>query len=92
MADGDVEDEFGIPVTPERPYQGHIRVYYYRDLEVEDPHPLRRSDPAPGRAPHRRRQTALPARHPVRQIPAGNRAGAAETQARLRRFGAHPPH
>jgi tRNA pseudouridine32 synthase / 23S rRNA pseudouridine746 synthase len=35
MADGDVEDEFGVPVTPERPYQGHIRVYYYRDLEVE---------------------------------------------------------
>jgi tRNA pseudouridine32 synthase / 23S rRNA pseudouridine746 synthase len=35
MADGDVEDEFGIPVTPERPYQGHIRVYYYRDLEIE---------------------------------------------------------
>jgi tRNA pseudouridine32 synthase / 23S rRNA pseudouridine746 synthase len=32
MADGDVEDEFGKPVTPERPYQGHIRVYYYRDL------------------------------------------------------------
>ena len=35
MADGDVEDEFGVTVTPERPYQGHIRVYYYRDLEVE---------------------------------------------------------
>ena len=35
MADGDIEDEFGTPVTPERPYQGHIRVYYYRDLEVE---------------------------------------------------------
>ena len=35
MADGDVEDEFGIPVTPQRPYQGHIRVYYYRDLEAE---------------------------------------------------------
>jgi tRNA pseudouridine32 synthase / 23S rRNA pseudouridine746 synthase len=35
MADGDVEDEFGAPVTPDRPYQGHIRVYYYRDLEVE---------------------------------------------------------
>jgi tRNA pseudouridine32 synthase / 23S rRNA pseudouridine746 synthase len=35
MADGDVEDEFGKSVTPERPYQGHIRVYYYRDLEVE---------------------------------------------------------
>ncbi len=37
MADGDVEDEFGVPVTPDRPYQGHIRVYYYRDLEAE-PH------------------------------------------------------
>ena len=37
MADGDVEDEFGVRVTPERLYQGHIRVYYYRDLEVE-PH------------------------------------------------------
>jgi tRNA pseudouridine32 synthase / 23S rRNA pseudouridine746 synthase len=36
MADGDVEDEFGRPVTPERPYQGHIRVYYYRDLPVEE--------------------------------------------------------
>ena len=35
MADGDVEDEFGVAVTPERPYKGHIRVYYYRDLEVE---------------------------------------------------------
>ena len=35
MVDGDVQDEFGKPVTPERPYQGHIRVYYYRDLEVE---------------------------------------------------------
>jgi tRNA pseudouridine32 synthase / 23S rRNA pseudouridine746 synthase len=36
MVDGDVEDEFGQPVTPERPYQGHIRVYYYRDLPVEE--------------------------------------------------------
>lgn len=36
MVDGDVEDEFGVAVTPERPYQGHIRVYYYRDLEVEE--------------------------------------------------------
>jgi tRNA pseudouridine32 synthase / 23S rRNA pseudouridine746 synthase len=35
MADGNVEDEFGVLVTPDRPYQGHIRVYYYRDLEVE---------------------------------------------------------
>ena len=40
MADGDVEDEFGVAVTPKRPYQGHIRVYYYRNLshvvEVEE--------------------------------------------------------
>lgn len=36
MADGDVQDEFGALVTPERPYQGHIRVYYYRDLPVEE--------------------------------------------------------
>jgi tRNA pseudouridine32 synthase/23S rRNA pseudouridine746 synthase len=36
MADGDVQDEFGIAVTAERPYQGHIRVYYYRDLPVEE--------------------------------------------------------
>lgn len=35
MALGHVVDEFGALVTPERPYQGHIRVYYYRDLEVE---------------------------------------------------------
>jgi tRNA pseudouridine32 synthase/23S rRNA pseudouridine746 synthase len=36
MADGVVEDEFGVAVTPERPYQSHIRVYYYRDLPVEE--------------------------------------------------------
>ena len=36
IADGDVEDEFGVAITPERPYQGHIRVYYYRDLAVEE--------------------------------------------------------
>ncbi len=36
MADGDVEDEFGVRVSPDRLYQGHIRVYYYRDLEVEE--------------------------------------------------------
>jgi tRNA pseudouridine32 synthase/23S rRNA pseudouridine746 synthase len=36
MADGDVEDEFGKTVTPDRPYKGHIRVYYYRDLPVEE--------------------------------------------------------
>jgi tRNA pseudouridine32 synthase / 23S rRNA pseudouridine746 synthase len=36
MADGDVQDEFGKPVTADRPYQGHIRVYYYRDLPTEE--------------------------------------------------------
>jgi len=36
MADGDVKDEFGAAITPDRPYQGHIRVYYYRDLPVEE--------------------------------------------------------
>ncbi len=36
MADGDVEDEFGVAVTPERTYQRHIRVYYYRDLPIEE--------------------------------------------------------
>ncbi len=36
MADGDVQDEFGVVVTAERPYQGHIRVYYYRHLDVEE--------------------------------------------------------
>ncbi len=36
MVDGDIEDEFGKPVTPDRPYQGHIRIYYYRDLDVEE--------------------------------------------------------
>lgn len=40
MTDGDVEDEFGVPVTPDRPYQGHIRVYYYRDLPIEEPIPF----------------------------------------------------
>lgn len=30
-----VIDEFGQAVTPARPYQGHIRIYYYRALAVE---------------------------------------------------------
>ncbi len=30
-----VQDEFGEAVTPQRPYQGHMRVYYYRALDVE---------------------------------------------------------
>jgi tRNA pseudouridine32 synthase/23S rRNA pseudouridine746 synthase len=35
MADGLVADEFGKAVTPERPYKGHMRVYYYRALDDE---------------------------------------------------------
>ena len=35
MAAGLVADEFGQPVTPERPYRGHMRLYYYRDLPTE---------------------------------------------------------
>lgn len=35
MADGLVADEFGEAVTPERPYRGHMRVYYYRALDDE---------------------------------------------------------
>jgi tRNA pseudouridine32 synthase/23S rRNA pseudouridine746 synthase len=30
-----VADEFGALVTPERPYRGHMRLYYYRDLPEE---------------------------------------------------------
>ncbi|MDR3454390.1 MAG: pseudouridine synthase [Rhodoferax sp.] len=36
MQEGHVVDEHGVPVTPARAYQGHLRVYYYRDL-VEEP-------------------------------------------------------
>ena len=35
MADGLVADEFGVAVTPERAYRGHMRVYYYRALDDE---------------------------------------------------------
>ncbi len=35
MAAGLVADEFGGPVTPERPYRGHMRLYYYRALPAE---------------------------------------------------------
>ena len=35
MQQGLVADEHGAPVTAGRPYQGHLRVYYYRDLEDE---------------------------------------------------------
>lgn len=35
MQDGLVIDEFGAAVTPGRPYQGHMRVYYYRAIDDE---------------------------------------------------------
>lgn len=35
MAQGLVIDEFGIEVTPERAYQAHLRVYYYRAVRAE---------------------------------------------------------
>ena len=35
-----VVDEFGEAVTPTRLYRGHIRVYYYRALEQEEPIPF----------------------------------------------------
>ena len=35
MHSGLVADEFGALVTPTRRYQGHIRIYYYRDLPGE---------------------------------------------------------
>ena len=35
MAQRLVIDEFGEPVTPERPYPKHMRIYYYRDVDEE---------------------------------------------------------
>ncbi len=35
MSRGQVVDEFGEPVTPGRPFRGHMRVYYYRALPAE---------------------------------------------------------
>lgn len=35
MAAGLVADEFGGPVTAQRPYLGHMRLYYYRALPLE---------------------------------------------------------
>ncbi|MEO7400870.1 MAG: RluA family pseudouridine synthase [Polaromonas sp.] len=35
MASSLVVDEFGAPVTPERPYRGHMRLYYYRAPPAE---------------------------------------------------------
>ncbi|HSI60012.1 MAG TPA: pseudouridine synthase [Ideonella sp.] len=35
MAAGEVVDEHGVPVTPERHHQPRLRLYYYRALEAE---------------------------------------------------------
>ena len=35
MAAGEVVDEFGVPVSPERSYRHSMRVFYYRALEQE---------------------------------------------------------
>lgn len=35
MAQGKVVDEFGVLVTPERPFQSRLRLYYYRDVPHE---------------------------------------------------------
>jgi tRNA pseudouridine32 synthase / 23S rRNA pseudouridine746 synthase len=36
MERGEVRDEFGASVTSARPYQAPLRVYYYRDVELEE--------------------------------------------------------
>jgi tRNA pseudouridine32 synthase / 23S rRNA pseudouridine746 synthase len=36
MASQLVVDEFGALVTPERPYPGHMRIYYYRAVDEEE--------------------------------------------------------
>ncbi|MDD0809854.1 pseudouridine synthase [Curvibacter sp. RS43] len=35
MAQGDVVDERGQPVTPERPFEHSLRLFYYRQLDTE---------------------------------------------------------
>lgn len=36
MAKGDVVTEHGLRLTPQSPYQSHVRVYYYRDV-IDEP-------------------------------------------------------
>ncbi len=36
MANQLVVDEFGVQVTPERPYPSHMRIYYYRAVDEEE--------------------------------------------------------
>ena len=35
MRQGEVVDDHGAAVTPDRPYQAHIRLYYYRSIDAE---------------------------------------------------------
>lgn len=35
IAQGEVVDEHGVAITASRPYQPHLRVYYYRALDLE---------------------------------------------------------
>lgn len=40
MERGDVVDEHGQPVHPERPYSAHLKVFYYRAIVSEEPIPF----------------------------------------------------
>lgn len=40
MRVGEVWDEHGATVSEDRPYQSHLRLYYYRDVPVETPIPF----------------------------------------------------
>lgn len=40
MEQGLVLDDQGQPVSPAQPYQGHRRIFYYRDCDVETPIPF----------------------------------------------------
>ena len=35
MSNGEVVDEHGVTLTPDTPYRGHVRVYYYRAVTQE---------------------------------------------------------
>ena len=37
---GEVVDEHGVPVTPTRPHQPRLRVFYYRGIDAEPPIPF----------------------------------------------------
>lgn len=43
MEAGDVVDEFGVPVTPQRAFEHSLRLYYYRQLDEEPKIPFETS-------------------------------------------------